>query len=199
MGTTPIVPGDDASPQVTARKVLKVLRSPRLAAALLNAQLCIRGAARLPLSVRLFGRIRFQADGDVRFGEGVCLVGTVVPIEFVAYEGARISIGDRTFVNYGTSITAYKQVKIGSDCLMGHHLFIVDGSEFGIERREVDAPVIIEDHVWIGSNVIILPGVCIGRYAAIGSGSVVTSDIPASCLAVGNPARVIRRLDVVAS
>ena len=178
------------------RKAVKGLRNPRLVAALINAQVRIRGKARLPLSVRLIGRIRFRADGDVEFGQGVCLVGDVVPIEFVSYKGSRISIGDHTFINYGSSITAYKQVKIGRHCLLGHHLLIVDRNELGIEQREVAppaAPVIIEDHVWIGSHAIILPGVCIGRHAAIGAGSVVTRDIPANCLAVGNPARVVRR------
>jgi len=178
------------------RKAVKVLRNPRLVAALINAQVRIRGKARLPLSVRLIGRIRFRADGDVEFGQGVCLVGDVVPIEFVSYKGSRISIGDHTFINYGSSITAYKQVKIGRHCLLGHYLLIVDRNEHGIEQREVAppaAPVIIEDHVWIGSHAIILPGVCIGHHAAIGAGSVVTRDIPANCLAVGNPARVVRR------
>ena len=178
------------------RKAVKVLRNPRLAAALINAQLRIRGKARLPLSVRLFGRIRFRADGDVEFGQGVSLMGDVVPIEFVSHKGSRISIGDHTFINYGSSITAYKQVKIGRHCLLGHHLLIVDRNEHGIEQREVAppaAPVIIEDHVWIGSHAIILPGVFVGHHAAIGAGSVVTRDIPANCLAVGNPARVVRR------
>jgi hypothetical protein len=64
------------------RKALKVLRSPRLAAALINAQVRIRGKARLPLSVRLTGRIRLRGDGDLEFGQGVTLVGDVVPIEF---------------------------------------------------------------------------------------------------------------------
>ena len=133
----------------------------------------------------------------MEFGQGVTLVGDVVPIEFVSYKGSRISIGDHTFINYGSSITAYKQVSIGRYCLLGHHLFIIDKNEYGIERREVAppaAPVIIEDHVWIGSHTIILPGVCIGRRAAIGAGSVVTRDIPANCLAVGSPARVVRQL-----
>ena len=192
------IASDEAGSPITARKILKVLRNPRLAAALFNAQLSIRGKARLPLSVRLIGRIRFRADGDVEFGQGVCLVGDVVPIEFVSYKGSRISIGDHTFINYGSSISAYKQVKIGRHCLLGHHLLIVDRNEHGIEQREVAppaAPVIIEDHVWIGSHAIILPGVCIGRHAAIGAGSVVTRDIPANCLAVGNPARVVRQFD----
>jgi len=191
-----LVASDDVGSPTAARKILKVLRSPRLAAALFNAQLSTRGKAKVPLSVRLYGRVHFRADGDVEFGNGVCLVGNVVPIEIVAHKGAHISIGDHTFINYGSSITAYQQVKIGSNCLLGHHLLIVDRNEPGIEQREVArpaAPVIIEDHVWIGSHAIILPGVCIGRHAAIGAGSVVTRDIPANCLAVGNPARVVRQ------
>jgi acetyltransferase-like isoleucine patch superfamily enzyme len=194
------VASDDAGSPITARKILKVLRNPRLAAALVNAQLRMGGKARVPLSVRLIGRVRLRGDGDVEFGQGVSLVGDVVPIEFVSYKGARISIGDHTFINYGSSITAYKQVKIGRHCLLGHHLLIVDRNEHGVEQREVAppaAPVIIEDHVWIGSYTIILPGVCIGRHAAIGAGSVVTRDIPANCLAVGNPARVVRQFDGV--
>jgi acetyltransferase-like isoleucine patch superfamily enzyme len=179
------------------RKAVKVLRDPRLAAALINAQVRILGKARLPLSVRLTGRILRRGDGEVEFGQGVTLVGDVVPLEFVSYKGSRISIGDHTFINYGSSITAYKQVKIGRHCLLGHHLLIIDRNEYGIEQREVAppaAPVIIEDHVWIGSHAIILPGVCIGRHAAIGAGSVVTRDVPANCLAVGNPARVVRKI-----
>ena len=188
---------DDAASTSTARKVLKVLRNPRLAAALFNAQLSIRGKARLPLSVRLFGRIYFRAGGDVKFGNGVCLVGNVVPIEIVSHKGSHISIGDHTFINYGTSITAYQHVKIGRHCLLGHHVRILDKNEHGIKERSVAppaAPVVIEDNVWIGSHSIILTGVCIGRNSAIGAGSVVTRDIPANCLAVGNPARVLRQI-----
>jgi maltose O-acetyltransferase len=178
------------------RKALKVLRSPRLAAALINAQVRIRGKARLPLSVRLAGRIRLRGDGDVEFGHGVTLVGDVVPIELVSYKDARISIGDHTFINYGLSISAYKQVNIGRHCWLGHYTLILDRNEHGVEEREVAPPpaqVIIEDHVWIGSRAIILPGVRIGHHSVVGAGSVVTRDIPANCLAVGVPARVVRR------
>jgi maltose O-acetyltransferase len=191
------IEGNDETSTRTSRKVLKVLRNPRLAAALLNAQLSIRGKARLPLSTRLFGRIYFRSGGDVEFGAGVCLEGNVIPIEIVSYKGSHISIGAHTFINYGTSITAYRLVKIGRHCLLGHHILILDRNEYGTEHRDVAppaAPVIIEDNVWIGSHSIILPGVCIGRNSAIGAGSVVTRDIPANCLAVGNPARVVRQV-----
>jgi acetyltransferase-like isoleucine patch superfamily enzyme len=186
----------DEGSRITVRKILKVLSSPRLATALINAQLSIRGKARVPLSVRLAGRVRLRGDGDVEFGQGVTLTGDIVPLEFVSYKGARISIGDHTFINYGSSISAYKQVEIGRHCLLGHHTLIVDRNEHGVDQREVAPPpaqVIIEDHVWSGSRVVVLPGVFIGHHSVIGAGSVVTKDIPANCLAVGNPARVVRK------
>lgn len=181
-----------------ARKILKVLRSPRLAAALLNAQLAMLGRARVPFSVRLYGRIYLKASGSVKFGEGVSILADVIPVEIFAHKGSHISIGDRTFINYGASITAYEEVSIGCDCLLGHNLRIVDRNEHGVEQRETappPAPVIIEDCVWIGANVIILPGVRIGRNSAVGAGSVVTKDIPPNCIAVGNPARVMREIE----
>jgi acetyltransferase-like isoleucine patch superfamily enzyme len=185
------------SRSISLRKISKVLKNPRLAAALINAQLRIRGAERLPLSVRLTGRIRLQARGQIEFGEGVTLIGNVVPIEIISHEDARISIGDDTFINYGSSISAHKQVKIGHHCLLGHYTLIIDNNEHGVDHRDVvlaSAPVTIGDHVWIGSRVVILPGVSIGDYAAVGAGSVVTKDIPPNCLAVGNPARFVRQL-----
>jgi maltose O-acetyltransferase len=181
-----------------ARKILKVVRDPHLAAAIFNAQVRMRRKATVPLSVRLYGRVHFRAGGDVKFGDGVCLVGTVVPIEIVSHEGSHISIGDHTFINYGASITAYGEVSIGRHCLFGHHLRIIDRNEHGIEQREMPspaAPVVIEDHVWIGAHVIILPGVRIGRNSAIGAGTVVTNDVPANCIAAGNPARVVRTFE----
>jgi acetyltransferase-like isoleucine patch superfamily enzyme len=179
------------------RKILKVACDPHLAAAILNAQVRMRGKAAVPLSVRLHGRVHFRAGGDVTFGHGVSLVGTVVPIEIVCHEGSHISIGDHTFINYGTSITAYREVSIGRHCLLGHHLRIIDRNEHGLEQREMAppaAPVLIDDRVWIGAHVTIFPGVRIGRNSAIGAGSVVTNDVPANCIAAGNPARVLRAI-----
>jgi maltose O-acetyltransferase len=182
---------------VSVRKFLKVLGSPRLAAALINAQVQFRGKAKAPLSVRLRGRIIISGDGQVEFGNGVSLVGDVVPIEIVCHKGARVSIGDDTFVNYGSLISAYKHIEIGHHCLLGHYLTLLDNNEHDVEQLEVpapSAPIVIGDHVWIGSRVIILPGVSIGHGAAVGAGSVVTKSIPPRCLAVGNPARVLREL-----
>jgi acetyltransferase-like isoleucine patch superfamily enzyme len=178
-------------------KLLKVVRSPRLATSLLNAQLRIRGRASVPLSVRLRGRIRIAGGGHVVLGDGVILIGNVVPVEFVAHHGARIVVGDHTFINYGSSISAHELVTIGHHCLLGHYTFITDNNEHDIRRHNVlppSKPIVIEDHVWIGTHVLILPGVHIGHHAVIGAGSVVTNNIPPSCVAVGNPARVVRSL-----
>jgi acetyltransferase-like isoleucine patch superfamily enzyme len=183
--------------QIFFRKFLKALRNPRLVGPLINAQLRIRGKARLPLSVRLTGSIHIKGEGCVEFGEAVTLIGDVVPIEIVARHGAQVLIGDHTFINYGSSISAHARIKIGRHCLVGHYALILDNNEHGIERRDLappSAPVVIEDHVWIGSRAIILPGVSIGHHSVVGAGSIVTKDIPPNCLAAGNPARVVRRI-----
>lgn len=56
-------------------------------------------------------------------------------------------------------------------------------------------PVLIREYAWVGAGATILPGVCIGRHAIVGAGSVVTKDVPDYAVAVGNPAKVIKMLD----
>jgi acetyltransferase-like isoleucine patch superfamily enzyme len=177
--------------------LMTVVCNPRLAAALLNAQLRMRGRAKVPLSVRLRGKVYIWGGGKVIFGQGITLIGIIVPIEFACHRNARIVIGDRTFINYGTSISAHELVSVGRECLFGHYTLILDNNQHDIKQHGVvpaSSPVVIEDYVWIGSRVVILPGVRIGHHAVIGAGSVVTKDIPPRSVAVGNPARVIRYL-----
>jgi acetyltransferase-like isoleucine patch superfamily enzyme len=164
---------------------------------IVNAQLRLRGKARVPFSVRLRGRIQLSGCGEVVLGEGVSLNGTVVPIELVTYNSGGIEIGNHTFINYGSSIAARASVKIGSYCHLGHYTFVMDNDQHDVVRHmelPPSDPVIVEDHVWIGSKAIVLPGVRIGSRAVIGAGSIVTQDIPPRCVAAGNPARVLRYL-----
>jgi acetyltransferase-like isoleucine patch superfamily enzyme len=164
---------------------------------ILNAQLRLRGRVTVPFSVRLHGRVQLSGCGEVVFGEGVSLVGTVVPVELVTYTSGRIEIGNHTFINYGSSIAARASVKIGSNCHLGHYTFVMDNDQHDIVRHTElprSEPVMIEDHVWIGSKAVILPGVRIGSRAVIGAGSIVTKDVPPRCVAAGNPARVLRHL-----
>lgn len=105
----------------------------------------------------------------------------------------------------GTSITARSQkITVGRHTLFGPNCIVVDADFHALwppERRHIDpgyegdAPVTIGAHVWVGMNCIILKGVNIGDGAVIGAGSVVTRDIPAYTLAVGSPARVVRKLE----
>lgn len=164
---------------------------------ILNAQLRLRGKTRAPFSVRLRGRIHLSGCGEVVLGEGVSFNGTVVPIEVLTYASGRIEIGNHTFINYGSSIAARASVKVGSYCHLGHYTFVMDNDQHDVVRHTElprSEPVVIEDHVWIGSKAVILPGVRIGSRAVIGAGSIVTKDVPARCVAAGNPARVLRHL-----
>jgi carbonic anhydrase/acetyltransferase-like protein (isoleucine patch superfamily) len=122
---------------------------------IMNAQLRLRSKARAPFSVRLRGHVQLSGCGEVVLGEGVSLSGTVVPIELVTYTSGRIEIGSRTFVNYGSSIAARTSVKIGSYCFLGHYTFVMDNHQHDLVRHTKlpqSEPVIIEDHVWIGSK-----------------------------------------------
>lgn len=164
---------------------------------IMNAQFRLRMKAIVPLSVRLRGRAKVMGSGEVILGDGVSLNGTIVPIELVTYASGRIEIGSHTFINYGSSIAARTSVKIGSYCHLGHYLFVMDNNQHDVVRHwelPPSEPVVIEDNVWIGSKVVVLPGVRIGCRAVIGAGSIVTKDIPPRCVAAGNPARVVRHL-----
>lgn len=118
--------------------------------------------------------------------------------------GAIITIGDNCRI-HGTCIHAYKSVTIGKNCLIAANTQIIDGNghELSFENvanriKTVDdaRPVVIEDNVWIGTSVIILPGVTIGAGSVIAAGSIVNKSIPAMVIAGGNPARVIKDMNV---
>jgi maltose O-acetyltransferase len=113
--------------------------------------------------------------------------------------GMRLTIGDRTFINADLLIIGGGQVTIGSDCLIGPRCGIYTPNHaHEIDRRldglEIAKPVTIGNNVWLGGSVTITPGVTIGDNTIIGAGSVVTKDIPANVVAVGNPCRVVKAL-----
>lgn len=121
--------------------------------------------------------------------------------------GVCLTIGERVEVNDYVHIGAIESVQIGNDVLIASKVFISDhdhgtysgpGEHSSPESRPADrpcqsAPVVIEDRVWLGESVCVLPGVKIGAGSIVGAHSVVTRDIPANCIAVGSPARVVKR------
>ena len=114
--------------------------------------------------------------------------------------GKHISVGKRFFANFNFTVLDEARVTIGDDCFIGPNVGIYTACHSTDPvarntRQEWALPVTIGDNVWIGGNVVILPGVTIGDNVTIGAGSVVTRDIPSDCIAVGNPCRVIKTLD----
>lgn len=113
--------------------------------------------------------------------------------------GYNCRIGEATFINHGAYLMDAGKITIGSHCFIGSncgmytaiHAMLPEERNRGIERAK---PIVLGDNVWLGGNVIILPGVTIGSNTVIGAGSVVTKDIPSGVVAAGNPCRVMREI-----
>ena len=118
---------------------------------------------------------------------------------FTCDYGDNISIGEKSFLNCHAylmdcaPITIGAHVFIGPSCAMytAIHPLVAAERNTELERAE---PIRVSDDCWLGGNVTICPGVTIGQGTVIGAGSVVTKDIPAGVVAVGNPCRVLREL-----
>jgi acetyltransferase-like isoleucine patch superfamily enzyme len=107
-------------------------------------------------------------------------------------KGARLRIGNGTYLNRGTEVVAADRITIGRDCKIARDVIIMDSDQHALPSGElVVRPVTIEDRVWIGARAIVLKGVTIGHDAVIGAGSVVTRDVPPRAIAAGVPARVL--------
>lgn len=122
-------------------------------------------------------------------------------IDSRGYIGSRlISIERGASINHGVFIDGSAPVRIGKWVSIGMNVLILTGSHDlggpGKRAGELNKqPVTIEEGAWVGANSLILPGVTIGRGAVVGAGSVVMKDVAANTVVMGNPARVVRRLD----
>ena len=126
--------------------------------------------------------------------------GSDIIVKQYAYfgRGNQVVIGDRS--QLGENLKAESDLMLGDDVVMGpdvimmssghafHRLDIPINQQGALPRR----PIIIGNDVWIGTRVIILPGIQVGDHAIIGAGSVVTKDVPPLAVVGGNPAKVIR-------
>ncbi|GAB3528822.1 sugar O-acetyltransferase [Arthrobacter monumenti] len=113
--------------------------------------------------------------------------------------GSHITIGDETFINSGLTALDVGPISIGRDCQIGPNVQLLTPThpvdpKPRRDKLEAAEPITIEDNVWLGGGAIVLPGVTIGKNSIIGAGAVVTKDIPANVIAVGNPARVLRTI-----
>lgn len=113
--------------------------------------------------------------------------------------GNTVSIGDGTYINSNLTLVDDYEIKIGSGVLIAPNVTISTTNHPMHYKARMHGEmyckkVVIEDHVWIGSNVVICAGVTIGKGSVIGAGSVVTRDIPPMSFAAGSPCRVIREI-----
>lgn len=125
--------------------------------------------------------------------------GFYIKSPFVCEYGHYISIGRNFFANMNCKLMDGGKITFGDDVLVGPDCTFVT-VEHAVDpqkRREgyqMFKPVTVGSNVWFGAGVTVCPGVTIGDNCVIGAGSVVTRDIPADCVAVGNPCRVIRKV-----
>lgn len=164
-----------------------------------GAKWYLRDAQSIGQRCRVWGRPSVRVNGTLTVGERLQLMSTVWKSELWVGPEGRLEIGDRVFINYGTSIGATELIRIGSRCNLGTQVQLMDNDWHRLEpelrhERPPSRPIVLEDNVWLGARVLVLSGVTIGEGSVVGAGSVVINDIPARSLAVGSPARVIRPL-----
>ncbi len=135
--------------------------------------------------------------GDITLEGGIALDDGVILLCSGIEKPNKLVIRQGTYINRYTMIDVHEQVEIGRNCMIGPQCYITDanhGTAPGITVNNQTmkiSPVTIEDDVWLGAGVIVLPGVRIGRSAVIGAGAVVTKDVPAESVYAGVPARSI--------
>lgn len=119
---------------------------------------------------------------------------------FMCDYGYNIEIGENFYSNHNLVILDANKVTFGNNVFIAPNCgFYTAGHPLEVEARnkglEYAKPIKVGNNVWIGGNVVVLPGVTIGDNSVIGAGSIVNKDIPANAVAVGNPCRVIKFLD----
>jgi len=127
-------------------------------------------------------------------------LNTFIEPNFRCEFGYNIQVGDNFFANFDCIILDCGKITIGNNVWLGPRVQIyavnhATDPQARKEGYEIAAPVNIANNVWVGGNTVINMGVSIGENSIIGSGSVVTKDIPANVIAVGNPCRVIKRIE----
>lgn len=129
------------------------------------------------------------------------VIGESISIEppFQCDYGSNIFVGNNFYANFGCILLDCARIEIGDNVLLAPNVQIYTAHhptdpKLRLSGKELASPITIGHNVWLGGGVIVCPNVRIGDNTTIGASSVVTKDIPANVIAVGNPCRVIRQL-----
>ena len=145
----------------------------------------------------LYGEHAIVVGRNTAIGPNVALTVGMVPGQELIGE-RMLRIGDRCLIGRGCSIACHFEIEIGDDVFFGPNVYVTDQNHDNSEpdvpvgrQSSVEKPVVIGAGSWLATGVVVTPGVTIGRGVTVGANSVVTSDLPDGCVAVGAPARVV--------
>ena len=123
----------------------------------------------------------------------------IEPPLYANWGGKHVHFGSHVYANFCLSLVDDSHIYVGDHVMFAPRVTVAAGTHpihpgLRSKQAQYNMPVHIGNNVWIGANSVILPGVSIGDSSVIGAGSVVTKDIPANVVAVGNPCKVLREI-----
>jgi len=159
---------------------------------------CKRSCVKIDQSVSFtgakhrFSAIRIGCDAEIARGAELYISSDIS-------NQATITIGERCYIGQYSNLGAYCPITIGNDTMIGPFCHIVSGNH-RFDRRDISmsqqghsvAPVVIDEDVWLGTHVVVLPGVTIGKGAIVAAGAVVNKDIPSYEVWGGVPAKFLK-------
>lgn len=124
----------------------------------------------------------------------------IEPPFYANFAGRHVHFGNGVYANFGLTCVDDTHIYVGSHTMFGPHVILATAGhpiipslrKYGIQHNQ---PIRIGENCWLGAGVIVMPGITIGDHSVIGAGSIVTKDIPANVVAVGNPCRVMREIN----
>ena len=162
----------------------------------LNARVRLR-RCRLGRRVTVWGNPHVNATGELTVGDRVTVHSFLSRVQLSAGPGARLTVGDDTYVNNGAVLSARQSVTVGARCQIASGVILMDADFHAVGALSAPgkaAPIVIEDDVWLATRAVVLKGVTVGRGSVVATGAVVTKDVPPYTLVAGVPARPIRTL-----
>ena len=139
--------------------------------------------------------------------------GAILEVDaFDVYAGGRINVNSDArlslgsgYMNHDCVIDCFSSITVGRGVVISERVVIRDSDNHAItstvnefvgepksDEKPIAVPIVIQDHVWLGMNVIVLKGVTIGEGSIVAAGSVVTKDVPPHCLVAGVPAKMVK-------